>query len=360
MRPVRGCRMYLWPRRWRTEPAAAALAASPRMAPHPSAPPSSTSAANRARAGLTGCCSRRRRQFDTKGVMVQTGTLVDATLIPSTSIRRESEAKGAEHRRRKPARGDEAVAATDEGAWLVRGVAVGAANIHDAAERATVLPRARRGLRRQRLRRDALRRGNPSVRFVDSVATASVGYGVGDKVADAYEAAKGRVQVREQAVNMTLREVKACPRAAQASDCRPFPTYRHANRLCRIGRRNRHDGCPLGHSITDFRPLPPSGPSIFTRSAAAFSPDAQLRRRCSGLGQPCENISSPTGRKPTRKTALREVRALCAAAQIAALLPHSRSARDPSTVVRRRRSMASEAATQFTSRALGTSCGPPL
>jgi IS5 family transposase len=80
------------------------------------------------------------RQLEAKGVMVRTGTLVDATLIPSASIRRDGEAKWAGHRRRKPVHGYKAHVATDEGAGLVRGVEVTTANVHDAAELEAVLP----------------------------------------------------------------------------------------------------------------------------------------------------------------------------------------------------------------------------
>lgn len=80
------------------------------------------------------------RQLEVKGVLVRTGTLVDATLIPSASIRRDCEAKWAGHRRRKPTHGYKAHVATDEGAGLIRGVEVTAANAHDAAELAAVLP----------------------------------------------------------------------------------------------------------------------------------------------------------------------------------------------------------------------------
>ena len=45
------------------------------------------------------------RQLEAKGVMVRTGTLVDATLIPSASIQRDGEARWAGHRRRKPMHG---------------------------------------------------------------------------------------------------------------------------------------------------------------------------------------------------------------------------------------------------------------
>jgi transposase, IS5 family len=79
-------------------------------------------------------------QLEAKGVMVRTGTLVDATLIPSASICQDGEAKWAGHRRRKPVHGDKAHLATDQGAGLVRGVEVTTANVHDAAELEAVLP----------------------------------------------------------------------------------------------------------------------------------------------------------------------------------------------------------------------------
>ncbi len=80
------------------------------------------------------------RQLEAKGVMVRTGTLVDATLIPSASIRADGDAKWAGHRRRKPVHGYKAHAATDAGAGLVRRVEVTTANVHDAAELERVLP----------------------------------------------------------------------------------------------------------------------------------------------------------------------------------------------------------------------------
>jgi IS5 family transposase len=80
------------------------------------------------------------RQLEAKGVVVRTGTLVDASLIPSASIRRDGEARWAGHRRRKPTHGYKAHVATDEGAGLVRGVEVSTANVHDAAELEAVLP----------------------------------------------------------------------------------------------------------------------------------------------------------------------------------------------------------------------------
>ena len=80
------------------------------------------------------------RQLEARGVTVRTGTLVDATLIPSASIRHDGEARWAGHRRRKPVHGYKAHVATDEGAGLIRGLEVTTANIHDAAELEAVLP----------------------------------------------------------------------------------------------------------------------------------------------------------------------------------------------------------------------------
>src|ERR671912_2098882 len=80
------------------------------------------------------------RQLDQRGVIVCTGTLVDATLIPSASIRYDGEARWAGHRRRKPVHGDKADVATDQDAGLIRGVEITTANVHDAAELEAVLP----------------------------------------------------------------------------------------------------------------------------------------------------------------------------------------------------------------------------
>jgi len=80
------------------------------------------------------------RQLEGKGVTVRTGTLVDATLLPSASIRADADARWSGHRRRKPTHGYKAHVATDDTAGLVRGVEVTTANVHDAAELAAVLP----------------------------------------------------------------------------------------------------------------------------------------------------------------------------------------------------------------------------
>ena len=82
------------------------------------------------------------RQLDGHGLVVRAGTLVDATLLPSASIRCDGEARWAGHRRRKPVHGYKAHVATDQEAGLIRGVEVTTANIHDAAELAAILPEA--------------------------------------------------------------------------------------------------------------------------------------------------------------------------------------------------------------------------
>jgi IS5 family transposase len=80
------------------------------------------------------------RQLEAKRVMVRTGTLVDATLIPSASIRHDGEAKWAGHRRRKPTHGDTAHVATDQAAVLIRSVEVTTATVHDGDQVQAVLP----------------------------------------------------------------------------------------------------------------------------------------------------------------------------------------------------------------------------
>ena len=74
-------------------------------------------------------------------MVVRTGTLVDATLIPSASTKDE-EARWAGHRRRKPVHGYKAHVTTDQEAALIRGVEVTTANAHDASELAAILPNA--------------------------------------------------------------------------------------------------------------------------------------------------------------------------------------------------------------------------
>lgn len=82
------------------------------------------------------------RQLDSRGIVVRTGTLVDATLLPSSSIQHDPEARWAGHRRRKPVYGYKAHVATDQDTVLIRGVEVTTADIHDAAELGAILPDA--------------------------------------------------------------------------------------------------------------------------------------------------------------------------------------------------------------------------
>ncbi|UFN47711.1 transposase [Roseomonas sp. OT10] len=82
------------------------------------------------------------RQLGRHGLVGRTGTLADATLLPSASIRCDREARWAGHRRRKPTHGTKAHVATDQEASLIRGIEITTANIHDAAELARMLPEA--------------------------------------------------------------------------------------------------------------------------------------------------------------------------------------------------------------------------
>jgi IS5 family transposase len=80
------------------------------------------------------------RQLEAKGVMVRTGTLVDATLIPSAGIRGDREVRWAGHRRQAPTHGDKAHVATGQAAVPIRGVEVTTATVHDAERMQAVLP----------------------------------------------------------------------------------------------------------------------------------------------------------------------------------------------------------------------------
>lgn len=79
------------------------------------------------------------RQLDEHGIIVQTGTLVDATIIPSASIRHDGEARWVGHRRKKPVHGYKAHVATDE-EGIVRRVEISPANVHDGSMLPSILP----------------------------------------------------------------------------------------------------------------------------------------------------------------------------------------------------------------------------
>src|SRR5918995_1096533 len=79
-------------------------------------------------------------QRDARGVVGKTGTLVDATLIASASVKTDDEARWAGHRRKKPVHGYKAHVATDGAGGLVRSVEITTANVHDGIMLAAVLP----------------------------------------------------------------------------------------------------------------------------------------------------------------------------------------------------------------------------
>ena len=81
-------------------------------------------------------------QLEAHGVVVQSGTLVDATLIASASLKTDEEARWAGHRRKKPVHGYKAHIATDEAGGLVRSVEITTANIHDGTMLEALLPHA--------------------------------------------------------------------------------------------------------------------------------------------------------------------------------------------------------------------------
>lgn len=71
------------------------------------------------------------RQLDEKNVKVKTGTLVDATIIASASIRRDEEARWVGHRRKAAVHGYKAHVATDADGGIVRRIEMTPANVND-------------------------------------------------------------------------------------------------------------------------------------------------------------------------------------------------------------------------------------
>jgi len=78
-------------------------------------------------------------QLEAKGVVVKSGTLIDATLLPSAS-KGDGEARWVGHRRKKPVHGYKAHVASDAETDMVRAVAVTTANVHDLNKAEEVLP----------------------------------------------------------------------------------------------------------------------------------------------------------------------------------------------------------------------------
>ena len=78
-------------------------------------------------------------QLDAAGLMIKTGTLIEASVIASASPKDE-QARWAGHRHRKPVHGYKAHIATDEEGGLIRSVEVTTANVHDGTVLQAVLP----------------------------------------------------------------------------------------------------------------------------------------------------------------------------------------------------------------------------
>ena len=126
------CRTWRWPRRWTTGRASGGSAASPRARRPRSGRPSCASAASWCGAGST----RRLfgavvRQIEAQGLVVRTGTLVDATVIEQAA-KTDGEADWCVYAgpHRTPVKGYKAHVAADEAGGIVRRVR------GDAGERA--------------------------------------------------------------------------------------------------------------------------------------------------------------------------------------------------------------------------------
>jgi transposase, IS5 family len=78
-------------------------------------------------------------QLDARGVVIKTGTLIDATVIASASPHDE-EARWVGHRRKAPIHGFKAHVASDKDGGIVRVVEVTPANVNDGRMLAAVLP----------------------------------------------------------------------------------------------------------------------------------------------------------------------------------------------------------------------------
>ena len=79
-------------------------------------------------------------QLDAQGVTVKTGTLVDATLIASASIKSDDEARWAGHRRKKPVHDTRRMLRRMRAAAWCEQVEITTANVHDGMMLEAVLP----------------------------------------------------------------------------------------------------------------------------------------------------------------------------------------------------------------------------
>jgi IS5 family transposase len=80
------------------------------------------------------------RQLDGKGVVVRTGTLIDATIIASASKGKDEEARWVKHRGKAAVHGYKAHIASDGDGGIVRSVETTPANVNDGRMLACVLP----------------------------------------------------------------------------------------------------------------------------------------------------------------------------------------------------------------------------
>ncbi len=78
-------------------------------------------------------------QLDARGLVVRTGTLIDATILAAAS-RSDGEAAWSARRKAAPVKGYKAHVATDEAGAMVRKLAVTPANLHDSRGLELVLP----------------------------------------------------------------------------------------------------------------------------------------------------------------------------------------------------------------------------
>ncbi|WP_188261090.1 IS5 family transposase [Azospirillum tabaci] len=78
-------------------------------------------------------------QLAARGVVVRTGTLIDATVIASASVS-DPEAQWVGHRRKAPVHGFKAHVAADGEGGIVRAIEVTPANVHDGKMLESVLP----------------------------------------------------------------------------------------------------------------------------------------------------------------------------------------------------------------------------
>jgi transposase, IS5 family len=131
------------------------------------------------------------RQLEARGLVVKTGTLVDATIIGAAS-KGDGEATWSKYAKRPAVKGYKAHIATDRNGSIVRRITVSPANVHDSRCLAEVLPR------------------DPGEVFADAAYQ-------GLRVAAAIRKAKGRVRVVRSLHKRSRDEVNAVKAAWNAA-----------------------------------------------------------------------------------------------------------------------------------------------